>query len=108
MIKSIVGVIGDLKNSDYLIFLLGNKIDLINNQEKTREITIEEAKKICEANNLVWGGEVSVKDFEVEKFNVLVKDFVEKLYKKIGDKSNNAQVSKKLGSAKKKKKRRCF
>ena len=107
-IKNIADIIGDVKNSNYLILLLGNKIDLIDNQEKPREVLLEEGKKKCEDNSLEWGGEVSVKDFEVEKFNIVIKDFVEKLYKKIGDKSNNAQFSKKLGSVKKRRRRYCF
>ena len=44
-IKNIADIIGDVKNSNYLILLLGNKIDLIDNQEKPREVLLEEGKK---------------------------------------------------------------
>ena len=103
-VNSIFEGLGNVKNSPYLILLLGNKLDLINNEEKQREVTTEEGENKCKEQGLDWGKECSVKDFTLEQFNDLFKNFVEKIYKKVGDKSNNKQVAKKLGGAKKQKK----
>ena len=108
-VNSIFEGLGNVKNSPYLILLLGNKLDLINNEERPREVTTEEGENKCKEQGLDWGKECSVKDFTLEQFNDLFKNFVEKIYKKVGDKSNNKQVAKKLGGAKKpKRKKFCF
>ena len=105
-IKSIQESIGDASTSKYIVVLLGNKLDLVENQEKERSVSTEEAKKKCEDCGLVWGGECSAKSFTVEKFTEMFKDFVKLIYKKVGTKIVKNQVVNKFGSAKKKK-RRC-
>ena len=51
----------------YLIFLLGNKLDLIDKGDKKREVTEEDAEKFCEDNDEIQcAGECSAKDF-IEK-----------------------------------------
>jgi len=45
------------ENSNAIIYLLGNKIDLI----EKRKVEIKEAKEICEKYNIIWGGEYSAK-----------------------------------------------
>ena len=50
-IDSIYESLGNHENSKYIIILIGNKIDLIGVEEKVREVTEEEAKKICKDNN---------------------------------------------------------
>ena len=42
------------ENSNAIIYLMGNKIDLI----EKRKVEIKEAKEIC---NIIWGGEYSAK-----------------------------------------------
>ena len=105
-IKSISEVIGDLSQSQYLILLLGNKSDLISSGEKLREVKTEEGQKKCEEHSLIWGGECSAKDFTPEQFKELIKNFVQKMYSKIGEKKNT-QVTKLMGNAKKKKRKIC-
>jgi len=72
-------------NSDYLMILLGNKLDLVNIDSSKREIETEEAKNYCEKNNIFWGGECSVKDISIESLKDMFKLFIEEIYKKVGN-----------------------
>ena len=103
--KSIMEVIGDPKTSPFLVLLLGNKVDLVENQEKSRDVTIEEGKQKCQEQGLIWGGECSAKDFSDEQFKELFTDFVQKIYQKVGERTQG-QVAKLMGNAKKKKKKK--
>lgn len=105
--SSIIDAIGNPANSKYLIILLGNKLDLVENKEKERKVTTEEAMKKCEECGFVWGGECSAKSYTMEKFKEMFNEYVIKIYHKVGTKIVRTQVVNKFGSAKKKK-RRCF
>ena len=105
-IKSIYEAIGNMENSPYLIMLLGNKLDLIESKEKEREVKLEEGENKCKEHKIMWGGECSVKDFSLEKFKEIISNFVTDIYGKIGKKSNS-QVTKVMGKAKKKRKKKC-
>ena len=63
---------------------------------------------ICEKNDLIWGGETSVKNIEMSELEKLFKKYIKYIYDKIGDKNVEKQVSKKMSSYIKKKKRGCF
>ena len=41
--------------------IIGNKLDLINENNNVRQVTEEEAKNFCEKNNIIWGGEKILK-----------------------------------------------
>ena len=101
-IKNIYDAIGKT-NSPFPILLLGNKLDLIENNGKEREVGTEDGEKKCEEHNITWGGECSVKDFTLDKFKKIMQDFVCNVYNKIGKKSKN-QHTKMIGKAKKKNK----
>ena len=105
-IKCIYEAIGNMENSPYLILILGNKLDLIENKEKEREVQLEEGENKCKEHNIMWGGECSVKDFSKDQFKEIITNFVTGIYGKIGKKSNT-QVTKIMGKAKTKKKRKC-
>lgn len=75
-----------LYNNKYSIFLIGTKVDLVENGIKKREVELEEAKKKCEEYGLEWGGECSNKDFSVDQYIEIFKGFTQTLYKKIGEK----------------------
>ena len=81
--KDILDNLGDREN--YLILLLGNKVDLVNENPELREVEEKDAKEYCANNNILWGGEFSVKNFNLEKLISIFKEFVEKMYKKIGN-----------------------
>ena len=71
-------------NSKYIIMLIGNKLDLVNKKEKERQINEEEAIEICNQFDMIWGGEISVKEFENNKLEELMKKFVIDIYNEIG------------------------
>jgi len=103
-IQSIKEVLSDWRTSDYLLMILGNKLDLVNSYEKEREVQAEDAKQKCEEQDIFWGGECSAKDFSDEDFKKLFESFVKKIFAKIGKKTQVVQKIKKVGKYKKKKK----
>ena len=54
-------------DNSYLIFLIGNKLDLVEESPDKRDVTTEEGENKCKENGIIWGGECSVKDFTVEE-----------------------------------------
>jgi small GTP-binding protein len=96
----------------YIIFLIGNKLDLIGQQlgNKTyeREVEEEDAEELCKQKKLEWGGEMSVKNITDDELENLLKNYVKKLYGCIGDNQVKQQGVHHLGSfAPPKKKSRC-
>ena len=60
---SIINILGENDQTKYCIFLIGNKKDLIGRDGNDRYVEEEEAIKLCEENNIIWGGEISAKTF---------------------------------------------
>ena len=81
-IDSIKDSLGDENN--YLMVLLGNKVDLANANPSSREITAEEAESFCKEKDLFWGGECSAKDFTEEQLKEIFTKYTLEIYKKIG------------------------
>ena len=107
-IESICEALGNTQSSQYIIFLIGNKLDLIGVEGKVREIDVKDAQQKCEENNMIWGGECSAKNFTDSQLIDLLKQYVKKIYEKIGPKIVKKQIVKKIGPQKKKKKNKCF
>ena len=103
-IDSIHESLGNHNNSKYLIFLIGNKTDLIGVDDYQRDVQEEEGRTKWEKKSLVWGGETSVKNIELTELKDLFKDYVKKIYDKVGEKIVTKQVTKKMDSYKKKRK----
>ena len=59
-------------------------MDLVVDDEKRRQVTVEEAKEKCQEFDLEWGGECSSKDFSEDDYKKIFKEFVKKIYDKIG------------------------
>ena len=96
--QSIENWLNDIKNSlgenkNYLIILLGNKLDLVNDNIKDREVETEDAEKLCLDNKIFWGGECSVKDISIEDLKNLFKTFIEEIYKKVGNNNDKVENS---------------
>ena len=106
-LASIKGVLSDWKDHNYLILLIGNKLDLATSGEKQREVNIEDVNQKYGDSGIILGGECSAKDFTDEQFKDLFKDLAIKIFNKVGEKKVNTQHSKKVGKFKKKKKL-CF
>jgi small GTP-binding protein len=92
-----------IDKNNYLVFLMGTKIDLVDSGEKEREVKEQEAIEKCEENRIEWGGECSNKIFSEERLKGIFVDFVKIIYKKLGDKKTQ-QASLKLANFKNKKK----
>ena len=54
------------KEKKHAIFLIGNKLDLVEKQIKERQVFEDEAKELCNQNDIIWGGEQSLKDLDYE------------------------------------------
>ena len=104
-IESIQNSLGNVNDNNYVIFLMGTKIDLVESKKKVREVEEEEAKNKCKEFKIEWGGECSNKTFSEEKFKEIFKEYVQTIYKKIGFRKVVMQQAVKLGSVKKKPRR---
>ena len=82
-LESIKETLSDWKKSGYMIMILGNKLDLVENNEKKRAVTFEEGKNICINNGIYWGGECSAKTFEVSQIKEIIETFLKKVYIKL-------------------------
>ena len=71
-------------NDDYLVILLGNKLDLVEEEKNPRDVEEKDAQEFCEKNNMFWGGECSVKDISIDNLKDMFKSFIEEIYKKVG------------------------
>ena len=70
----------------YVIMLIGNKLDLIDDKVKTRQVTEEEAKILCEKHNIIWGGEKSFKNMNKNEIEEMMKEFIKEIYNKNSEK----------------------
>jgi small GTP-binding protein len=107
-INSIKEAIDSSEESRYVIILIGNKLDLVEDGEKEREVQEEDAIKICEKNNLIWGGERSTKTIDKLELRKVFGEYMAEIFGRIGEKKVGAQVAKKISQQKKKKGRGCF
>ena len=102
-IDSITNAIDKKPDSKYVIILIGNKSDLIDENETNRKVTEEEAIDICQKYQLIWGGELSVKNIKFDEINELFAEYVKYVYNEIGEKQENKQNAKHVSTSKKKK-----
>ena len=100
----------EVNNNNYIIFIMGTKIDLVDSGKKERAVSIEEAKDKCIEYKCVWGGECSNKEFTKEKYIEIFKGFIKVIYEKLGHKRRISQSAVKLSQneTKKKKKKNCL
>ena len=66
-VKESLGEEDSQSENNYIIILMGNKLDLAN--DGARKVETSEAEQICQDNDIIWGGECSAKDFTVEELN---------------------------------------
>ena len=106
-IDSISDSLGKNKDEKYVIILIGNKLDLIEEGIEERQVNEDEAKKICEEYDMIWGGERSIKSIEYVQLIALCEEYVKEIYKVVGENSHSKQRLEK-GMRHKKQKRGCF
>ena len=90
-LNSIKGILSSWKdsNSNYLIMLIGNKSDKVEDSPKAREVAAEEGKKKSEEYDIYWGGECSAITFTDIQLKELFGNLIIDLYKKKGNQSND-------------------
>ena len=94
--------------NDYLEILLGNKLDLVNSNKRSREVSEEEALNFCKKYDIFWGGELDALMDNVDDIKYRFKLIVEEIYKKVGNNNKNINESKKIIlKEKRKKKKNC-
>ena len=106
-IESIKDSLGRNKDSKYAVVLIGNKLDLAEENPDDRQVTEEEAQKICKENEMIWGGEQSIKSISFEELTKLYGEYVEEIYQVVGVNSCSQQKLKK-GIKYKKPKKGCL
>ena len=104
-IKNVREDLGDQNN--YLIILIGNKLDLAQENADKREVTTEEAENKSKENGIVWGGECSAKNFTEEQFKEIFQKYSELIFHKVGIVSNKGQIVSNNSGGKGKKKSKC-
>ena len=94
------------KNSQnkYIIILLGNKLDLA--ETGNRMVTTEEAEKKCKDYDIIWGGECSAKDFDIDELKKKFEIYTKILFKKLGHNVTRSETVKNIEIVDKKTK--CF
>ena len=95
----------DKENSNYIIILLGNKLDL--DEAGLRKINKEDAEEICKKKNIIWGGEISAKDITSEELMKKFETFTLEIFNKIGYIPIRTSTILKGGQNDKKKKKCC-
>ena len=75
----------------YAIFLIGNKLDLVEKEIREREVFEDEAKQLCNKYNMIWGGEQSLDNLDFKEFIKLIGKYVGEIYKIVGEGEPNEQ-----------------
>ena len=86
-LDSIQENLSDWEKSDYLIMILGNKLDKVKEDETERQVCIEEVNKKFEDKGIILGGEISAKEFSKSQLEDILTNFTIKLFNKIGNKN---------------------
>ena len=95
-----------LGNDDnYLIYLIGNKSELIDESQDQRKVTTEEGESLCKENGIIWGGEYNIKNLTKEELKNLFQKISELIFQKVGRIYDKIEVIK--NPQKRKKKLKC-
>ena len=66
-LDSIKDSLDDWKKAGYIVMLLGNKLDLAEENVENSTILAEEGERVCSEKGIYWRGECSAKTFSTEK-----------------------------------------
>ena len=80
---SIKDSLSDWKRTGYIIMLLGNKLDIAEEDPETRMIMTEEGENICSEKGIYWGGECSAKTFDESQLKEIFAKFIKQVYNKL-------------------------
>ena len=105
-LDSIKESLSDWKRSGYIVMLLGNKLDIIEEDLSKREILYEEAQRICLEQGIYWGGECSAKTFDNNQIKEIFEKFMKQIYLKLKDDENEKESQKIISITKQNQKRK--
>jgi small GTP-binding protein len=100
-VKESLGEEENAKENKYIIILMGNKVDLAS--DGGRKVETSDAEKLCQDNDIIWGGECSAKDSTIEELNEKFQEYTKELFKKIGYSISRSTIAAKSNSNKKEK-----
>ena len=90
-LESINENLSSWKTEHYLITLLGNNI---NDDINRREVAEEEAKQFCEDKDIMWGGEICIKNYSAEQSTEILLNSWKAYVKKFGLKDEISSTTK--------------
>ena len=82
-IESIQNSFGNVNDYNYVIFLMGAKLDLIGSKKKVREVEEEEAKNKCKEFKIEWGANAVTKHFLRKNSKKYLKNMFKHFIKKL-------------------------
>ena len=82
-LDSIKESLSDWKRSGYIIMLLGNKLDIAEENEEQRKVHYDDAEKLCKDQGIYWGGECSAKTFDDASLKEIFEKFMKEIYIKL-------------------------
>ena len=88
--------LSDWKTGKYLIALLGNHLDLVEEDQSKREVTEEEAVSFCEECGIYWVGECNLKSFSQNQLTDMLLSILKKYVEKCGIKEAPIKLELKL------------
>ena len=84
------------QSSSFMIkILIGNKLDLVEENPENRYVTEDEAKQMCDEYDIIYGGEHSFRNLDFEGLKKLLEKFVLEVYNRVGDTAFKKQRFKK-------------
>ena len=105
-LESLSQILSNWKTGRYIVTLLGNKLDFVENDEKPRQVEEEEAHKLCDDKDIIWGGECSVKNFSAEEMTEVFMKSWREFVQKFGIKNELSSQNRIEGSKYEKKKKK--
>ena len=94
-VKDSLGDDNNEKGNKYIVILIGNKLDLAENGQ--RSVATELAEEKCKEFDIIWGGECSAKDSTLEELKKKFEIFTKEIYNKIGVNIVRCTISPKPG-----------
>ena len=88
--------LSDWKTGKYLVALLGNHLNLVEEDPTKREVTKEEAESFCEDTGIYWAGECNLKGFSQNQLTDMILNIWKKYVEKCGIKEAKIKLEQKL------------
>ena len=71
------------ESNNYLVVLLGNKVDLVNNEPDKRQVAAEDDENICKEKGIYWGVKAALEILMKNKLKKYLRYLLKKYIKKL-------------------------